>query len=512
VILAWRWGMATAAVALCTATAGAALVTPAGAEIIYAHGGDPGAELIAMNDDGSGAHTLLTPGQIPGSPIMINLAEPNVFPGGSTLAFQAETGAFIQVGGPAGDCGVNCAATYTLSSGAITRLAEPPLPSPTASSGEHFPVVTADGRVVSEELGFAYECHASCEVRGSTPSLIARPIGGGATTPWIRPENSLSPFSADPANGGLLGYVWSHSPNDILVVANSEEKEFILITAPHGSAPAFSTTGEQIAYINEEVGAGAGLYVVAAKEAATPKEVLKDPAPPKFSSEAGSFHQLTWAGPNIVFSAVVGGVQNIYSLAAHCVTDLSPCTMGADATQLTSDATSKAPDQFPTWTSASVTGPATGGGGTPGGGGTSGGGGTTGGATGGGPTSGASSVTHAKVKARGVAVTVACAGAAGSTCVDSLTLSVLETLRSGKLVAVAARTTKRTVTLGRSFVTVAAGQTKSVTISLNGAGKALLKSRHTLHVKLILAQSSAGKTNVVKTITLAFTQPRSAHH
>ena len=271
----------------------------------------------------------------------------------------------------------------------------------------------------------------------------------------------LSPFSADPANGGLLGYVLSTSPNDILVVANSEEKEFILITAPHSSAPAFSTTGEQVAYINQEVGSGAGLYVVAAKESAKPKEILADPAPPKTTFEAGSFHQLTWAGPNIVFSAVVGGVQNIYSLAAHCVTDPSPCTMPTGATQLPSGATSKTPDQFPTWTSATIAGLAattgtTTGAGTTGGGGT--GGGTTGG--GGAPTVGSSSVTHAKVKGLGATVTLACAGAAGRTCVDSLTLSVLETLRLGKLVAVAARTTKRTVTLGRASVTVAADQVR----------------------------------------------------
>jgi hypothetical protein len=503
--------MATVAVALCTATVGAVLAMPAGAEIIYAHGGDPGAILVAMNDDGSGAHTLLTPSQIPGSPIMISLAEPNVFPSGSTLAFQAETGAFIQVGGPAGDCGVNCAATYTLSGGTITRLAEPPLPSPTASSGEHFPVVTADGRVVSEELGFAYECNAFCEVRGSTTSLIARPIGGGPTTPWIRPENSLSPFSADPVNGGLLGYVWSHSPNNILVVANSKEEEFILITAPHGSAPAFSTTGEQIAYINQEVGAGAGVYVVAAKESAKPKEVLEDPAPPKVPSEPGSFHQLTWAGPsNIVFSAVLGGVQNVYSLEAHCLTDATPCKM-ASAKQLTSDATSKSPDQFPTWTSATIAGLAATTGTTTGAG-TPAGGGTTGSGTGAAPTAPSSSVAHAKVKGSGVAVTVACTGAAGGTCVESLTLSVLETLRSGKVVAVAARTTKRTVILGRASATIAAGQTKTVTILLNSVGKSLLRSHHTLHVKLTLTQSSAGKTSVVKTITLTFTQPRSAHH
>jgi hypothetical protein len=68
------------------------------------------------------------------------------------------------------------------------------------------------------------------------------------------------------------------------------------------------------------------------------------------------------------------------------------------------------------------------------------------------------------------------------------------------------------VILGRASATIAAGQTKTVTILLNSVGKSLLRSHHTLHVKLTLTQSSAGKTSVVKTITLTFTQPRSAHH
>jgi WD40-like Beta Propeller Repeat len=266
------------------------LATPAGAEIIYAHGGRPGAVLVAMNDDGSGAHVLLTPAQIPGSPMMINLAEPNVFPGGSTLAFQAETGAFIQVNGPAGDCGVNCAATYTLSGGAVNRLGGPPTASPLASSGEHFPVVTADGRVISELLSFTYACGATCSLTASQHELIVRPIGGGATQPWIANEFQQSPFSADPANGGLLAYIVAFSPNLLGVVNQENTGHLAIITVSHANAPAFSPDGSKIAYVDGEPtseGAGAGLYMVAAAEGAEPKEVLADSAPPQILLRSG---------------------------------------------------------------------------------------------------------------------------------------------------------------------------------------------------------------------------------
>jgi hypothetical protein len=113
-------------------------------------------------------------------------------------------------------------------------------------------------------------------------------------------------------------------------------------------------------------------------------------------------------------------------------------------------------------------------------------------------------VTHAKVNGRSASVTIACTGPVGNTCADSLTLSALETLRAGKLVAVTARTIKRAVTLGRATMTVNAGQTATVSISLNSTGQSLLKRRHKLPVGLIVSQGSAGGMTVVKAITLTF--------
>lgn len=105
---------------------------------------------------------------------------------------------------------------------------------------------------------------------------------------------------------------------------------------------------------------------------------------------------------------------------------------------------------------------------------------------------------------------LACAGATTSACTDTLTLSVVETLRAGKLVAVAAasKATKRTVTLGRASLTLDGGQSKTVSVSLNATGRALLKRERKLHVKLLLTQTSAGKTVGMKGQTLTFLVPK----
>src|SRR3984957_16674216 len=76
-----------------------------------------------------------------------------------------------------------------------------------------------------------------------------------------------------------------------------------------------------------------------------------------------------------------------------------------------------------------------------------------GGAATGGVVAGTSSFAHFKAKGNVASLEVACAGASTSACTDTLTLSVVETLRSGKLVAVAAasKTKKKTVTIGHEW-------------------------------------------------------------
>ncbi len=486
------------------AVAGAWLLASAslaGAEIIYAHGRAPGAELIAMNDDGSGAHVLLTPSQIPGSPSMINLADPNVAPAGTTLAFAAETFANHEINGPVSDCGANCEGIYTLAGGAIARLSPPPTPAVSSSTADDEPMVTADGRVVYETISIVYSknCIPECEATNSSSGLNVRPIGGGEAQPWtlVSPLVTLPQAAADPVNGGLVAYVDGGS----IDLANQSGSVTVGIAAAHAADPVFSPDGSQLAYVDREgksEGSDAGVYVVSASSGATPKEVLVDPTPPEFP-HSGDLHQVTWLGSSgLIVTAGPEEDDNLYSVPAHCLS--SPCSIG-ETTQLTSDASATAPDDSPTWTSGTIAGLAA----------------TTTTTTSKGSTapstsaSGTSSLARAKTKGSVASVTIACVGAAGSSCADSLALSVIETLRSGKLVGVAAKTKKRTVTLGTASVTLTGGQSKTVTVSLNATGRRLLVHRHSLTVKLTVKQETGGKSVVVKTLTVTFIPPKHSH-
>jgi hypothetical protein len=84
--------------------------------------------LVAMNDDGSGAHTLATPAQLPGMETITGAA---VQPNGTRIAFDAEwSGAhdeMFRFSPPAlGACGFGCIGTYRLDSGKATRLTQDP--------------------------------------------------------------------------------------------------------------------------------------------------------------------------------------------------------------------------------------------------------------------------------------------------------------------------------------------------------------------------------------------------
>jgi hypothetical protein len=104
-------------------------------------------------------------------------------------------------------------------------------------------------------------------------------------------------------------------------------------------------------------------------------------------------------------------------------------------------------------------------------------------------------------------VPLTCTGPAGSGCPLKLTFSATEIYRGNKLIAITAGKRKRhrkTVTLGKVAVTLPAGKTKTIAISLNDVGKELLAKRHQLHVSLIVSQKLNGKFKSIakKTVDL----------
>jgi hypothetical protein len=114
-------------------------------------------------------------------------------------------------------------------------------------------------------------------------------------------------------------------------------------------------------------------------------------------------------------------------------------------------------------------------------------------------------VGHARVSGKTALVRIACSGASGAQCQLTLNMSVRETFRDHKLVAVAARVRHKVVGVGSAHVTLTAGGSETVRISLNSAGKNLLASRHILPVRLKVAESLGNGSSVtVSTQTVTF--------
>jgi hypothetical protein len=129
---------------------------------------------------------------------------------------------------------------------------------------------------------------------------------------------------------------------------------------------------------------------------------------------------------------------------------------------------------------------------------------------------GHASVGHAKVSGNTATVPVTCSGSSAETCKLALTLTVTETLRGHKVIAVTARkqpkTHKQVVVVGRTHVTLTAGQARSVRLTLNSAGHKLLAKHPTLRVTLHVTETLAnGHSATVATRTLVFRAPHRRH-
>ncbi len=122
------------------------------------------------------------------------------------------------------------------------------------------------------------------------------------------------------------------------------------------------------------------------------------------------------------------------------------------------------------------------------------------------PGPGAASVRTASVSGTTVIVPVSCTG--GGSCALTAALSVVETLRHGKITAVAAaaKTRRRTVALGSASVTIAAGTTRTIRVALNQTGKRLLTTHAPLAVRLKVSQSA----RTVAMSTVRITRPHKA--
>jgi hypothetical protein len=97
----------------------------------------------------------------------------------------------------------------------------------------------------------------------------------------------------------------------------------------------------------------------------------------------------------------------------------------------------------------------------------------------------------AKVSGTSVSVKLGCHAPRGSSC---------------KLLA--KLTTMKAVTLAKRTVTIAAGARKTVSLSLNANGRALLKRSHTLPARFTVSLTNTGKPAVVLSKAVTFKQQR----
>jgi hypothetical protein len=114
-----------------------------------------------------------------------------------------------------------------------------------------------------------------------------------------------------------------------------------------------------------------------------------------------------------------------------------------------------------------------------------------------------------RVAGRTVSVAVTCSAQAAGSCTIALRLTVLETLRGGRVIAVAAtrRTSHKTVTVGAVTAHVPAGQRGTVTVALSSTGRRLLKSLHKLGAKLSVSGTVVGAISAqLRSATVTFTE------
>ena len=134
------------------------------------------------------------------------------------------------------------------------------------------------------------------------------------------------------------------------------------------------------------------------------------------------------------------------------------------------------------------------------------------------PKPGVASLGLVTVKGTTATVPVSCTGA--TTCQVSLRLTLHETLRGRRIVAVSAAKTKkvkrthRLVVVGSKNTTVRPGRKPKLKVSLNHTGRSLLTARHRLTVTLTVRQRRNGKMRVVAHRKATFTSPRmhKRHH
>jgi hypothetical protein len=483
------------------------------ATIVYRNGSD----IWAMNDNGSGAHVLVSGAQTPG--MDQGLDHPAVDPnGGTVVAFEGTTQAFTDsfhdtcygsyvYACPITHYGLNATGIYTWSAGSVTRLSGAPGPC-AAHDGcttlDINPVPIAGGSIYFDLNTYSGRLSQGDFVAGSRIYRMNRDGSGRADYGTACDDatflDTIAPNWANPAQIAYNGCQDSSSDDGELMLGSGgpggSGATLIAHTALPGAwfeAFSFAPNGSSIvAYDNSFSSRAnhAGLYLLRPSASGAPvRELLAAPtdtSDPSFPS-ALRFSSPHFVGANTI---VFGAEGDIWSIPASC----NACAFPAGATALTRDGQ----DADPAWTSAPLSNPGSGPGPAPG--------------PRPGPGShtgpGKVSVGTGRIGAMSVSIPIRCTGHAGATCTVSLVLGAMETLKNGRVIAVSAAAPRhKTVVLGAISISLAAGRRATLTVGLNRSAKQLLSHFHVLHALLVVANNG----RALASGRLVFTVARRRH-
>lgn len=540
--MGWRGRWSAVVVIAVVSAVALALASIASAQMVF----DVGNDIWASNDDGSGAHLLVTAASLG---MDQGLGDPAVAPHGSTLLFDGSTHAnpFVDPLSSSVFYGDNAAGVYALSGGTVTRLSGPPRSTGTASESDELVPEPASGGV------YVYE-HEECVPQTTYYNLPGKYCGG-----WLRyapissgaaeasafatecdgdmgiPSTPPADPSPDPASGSLrVAYVGCEqaeqdqagitTDHDQLIVSGPGGQGKVTVALAPGASnaasgdpdmadPSWSPDGSELVVYNaggtdfdpqtsQTTTTPGGLYVFSdLTQTNAGRLVLEDPLNGDGTADRIRSPRFTGAG-TIVF--VLDG--SIYSIPASC----SDCTM-ASATKLRDGGTDASTQSFSVgWTSGSVApakaGSGGGGSGGSGGGGGSGGSGGTGGSSGGGGGHGLR-LTVARVRAPRLQTLLAHGLTVRARCSLSCRLSLTLTLpaatahRYGLISARAFRRLRHRrnarVTIGHAAARLRAGRSRAVRVKLNARARRGLRHARRLTLGLRVVARAGHSTRIV---------------
>jgi hypothetical protein len=507
-------------------------------QIVFQHGSQSsGSSLWVMPDTGGTAKELTASG-------VSNPAEPNLFPNSTNLAFSASAPGLAGYSG-AEACGYNCIGIYSVLGGTLRRVS-PQVVSCAADTTDcatqidQDPSLTADGRVVYEHEGglVGQICdYYDCGVYGGLSSafLVQSDVGGDTPASWATSNGDgtggqyqatypLDAPSADPGNADLVAYpsledyncsspdacdplsvdeqngTGAYNITDASCSCGSESDLSVLGWSPNGQ------------YILVDYGAGAvapGVWIFKNQSygyAGAPRSAsgaiygegwwVAEPASGATIGQGGAITSNTQGQGQVIFAydgdivsipgscwggtPTVAGGQTLTSTIAPTCTSFSELTSGGQ-------------DNYPTWTSstgaigvASNVQPP--------------------------PPAKKATSTLGKVAVSGTSLSVSLKCSAGSgDCADEVGLATDETLHGSKVTALSAVKAKHKVVLVASVrVTLAAGKSKTIKLTLNRSGKKLLAKFHKLPALLLVVQGS--KTVGSSRQMFKLTKPKHRHH